>query len=53
MFTTSFIKKTFVPAEQPVLLKQGSRRRRLWELASHVHCPVIGACRWPCCAGWR
>lgn len=22
----------------------GSRRRRLWELESHAHCPVIGAC---------
>jgi len=23
---------------------QGSRRRRLWELDSHAHCPVIGVC---------
>ncbi|MGE4243226.1 DUF2325 domain-containing protein [Ramlibacter sp.] len=22
----------------------GSRRRRLWELPSHSHCPVVGAC---------
>lgn len=22
----------------------GSRRKRLWELASHTHCPVIGVC---------
>jgi hypothetical protein len=22
----------------------GSRRRRLWELGSHAHCPVIGVC---------
>lgn len=22
----------------------GSRRRRLWELASHAHCPVVGVC---------
>ena len=44
MFTTRFIKQTFTPAVQPVVLKQGSKRRRLWELASHVHCPVIGVC---------
>lgn len=23
---------------------QGSRRRRLWELDGHAHCPVLGAC---------
>lgn len=23
---------------------QGSRRRRLWELDSHAHCPVLGVC---------
>lgn len=23
----------------------GSRRRRLWELQSHAHCPVVGACQ--------
>jgi hypothetical protein len=23
---------------------QGSRRRRLWELDGHAHCPVIGVC---------
>ena len=22
----------------------GSRRRRLWELDGHTHCPVIGVC---------
>lgn len=22
----------------------GSRRRRLWELSSHAHCPVVGVC---------
>ena len=22
----------------------GSRRRRLWELDSHAHCPVVGVC---------
>lgn len=26
------------------VLPSGSRRRRLWELASHAHCPVIGVC---------
>ncbi|HEY9066300.1 MAG TPA: DUF2325 domain-containing protein [Burkholderiaceae bacterium] len=25
-------------------LHQGSRRRRLWELDGHAHCPVIGVC---------
>ncbi|WP_235943688.1 DUF2325 domain-containing protein [Uliginosibacterium aquaticum] len=44
MFSTHFIKQTFTTAVQPVVLKQGSKRRRLWELASHVHCPVIGVC---------
>lgn len=29
-------------AALPVLA--GSRRRRLWELGSHSHCPVIGVC---------
>lgn len=29
-------------AALPVLT--GSRRRRLWELGSHSHCPVIGVC---------
>src|SRR5262245_12638558 len=23
---------------------QGSRRRRVWELDSHAHCPVVGVC---------
>jgi hypothetical protein len=23
---------------------RGSRRRRLWELGSHAHCPVVGVC---------
>lgn len=31
-----------VPAE--VMQPQGSRRRRLWELPAHAHCPVIGIC---------
>ncbi|MDE2298453.1 MAG: DUF2325 domain-containing protein [Burkholderiales bacterium] len=25
-------------------LSQGSRRRRIWELDSHAHCPVLGVC---------
>ncbi|MFN3861377.1 MAG: DUF2325 domain-containing protein [Roseateles sp.] len=25
-------------------VRAGSRRRRLWELGSHAHCPVIGVC---------
>ena len=29
---------------QPDLSTQGSRRRRLWELDGHAHCPVIGVC---------
>jgi len=29
------------PAPAPA---QGSRRRRLWELDKHAHCPVIGVC---------
>lgn len=31
---------------QPVKLPvdNGSRRRKLWDLASHCHCPVIGLC---------
>ena len=31
----------FAPFESPA---QGSRRRRLWELEGHTHCPVIGVC---------
>ena len=31
-------------AEQPELAAHGSRRRRLWELEGHAHCPVIGVC---------
>ena len=29
---------------QPQLPSTGSRRRRLWELPHHCHCPVIGVC---------
>ncbi len=28
----------------PAPPSQGSRRRRLWELDSHAHCPVVGVC---------
>jgi hypothetical protein len=31
-------------AHAAVLPTAGSRRRRLWELGSHAHCPVIGVC---------
>lgn len=31
------------PPATPTALA-GSRRRRLWELGSHAHCPVIGVC---------
>jgi hypothetical protein len=35
-------------APPPVLLPRststGSRRRRLWELGTHAHCPVLGVC---------
>ncbi|GAB2901799.1 hypothetical protein GCM10027046_33540 [Uliginosibacterium flavum] len=42
MFPTTLIKQVFVP--QAETLRVGSRRQRLWELATHVHCPVIGVC---------
>lgn len=32
-----------VMTRQPAV-RDGSRRRRLWELSDHVHCPVIGVC---------
>lgn len=43
MFPTGLIKQAFVPepgspAASPV------RRRKLWELAGHAHCPVVGVC---------
>ena len=28
----------------PLAPARGSRRRRVWELAEHAHCPVIGVC---------
>lgn len=31
-------------APEPPGPTTGSRRRRLWELGSHAHCPVIGVC---------
>ncbi len=30
--------------QQQATPPSGSRRRRLWELGSHAHCPVIGVC---------
>jgi len=32
---------TLPPPPQP---EAGSRRRRLWELGTHAHCPVVGVC---------
>ncbi len=31
-------------AAAPYAAKPGSRRRRLWELDAHAHCPVVGVC---------
>ena len=32
------------PQALPANAATGSRRRRLWELDSHAHCPVVGVC---------
>ena len=32
------------PHAAELAVATGSRRRRLWELASHAHCPVVGVC---------
>jgi hypothetical protein len=32
------------PHAAELALPTGSRRRRLWELAAHAHCPVVGVC---------
>ncbi len=32
------------PLPQPPQSESGSRRRRLWELGTHAHCPVVGVC---------
>jgi Uncharacterized protein conserved in bacteria (DUF2325) len=35
----------FQPSSQPeTVANAGSRRRRLWDLPHHTHCPVIGVC---------
>lgn len=36
--------RTPAPAVGASLPRAGSRRTRLWELAPHVHCPVLGVC---------
>ncbi|MCE4553365.1 DUF2325 domain-containing protein [Roseateles cellulosilyticus] len=36
--------ETCCAAHAAPALTTGSRRRRLWELGSHAHCPVIGVC---------
>ncbi|KQV60441.1 hypothetical protein ASC95_03025 [Pelomonas sp. Root1217] len=35
---------TCCAAHAAASLNTGSRRRRLWELGSHAHCPVVGVC---------
>ena len=32
------------PATPLIPERLGSRRRRIWELGQHAHCPVIGVC---------
>lgn len=32
------------PPPQPEPTPTGSRRRRIWELEGHAHCPVVGVC---------
>jgi hypothetical protein len=32
------------PAALLISERRGSRRRRIWELGQHAHCPVIGVC---------
>ena len=32
------------PQAPPASSAAGSRRRKLWELDSHAHCPVVGVC---------
>jgi DNA-binding transcriptional MerR regulator len=32
------------PAQAPEITGGGSRRRRLWELSDHAHCPLVGVC---------
>jgi hypothetical protein len=32
------------PPEPSEVPSRGSRRRRLWELDTHAHCPVVGVC---------
>ncbi|WP_353092201.1 DUF2325 domain-containing protein [Methylibium sp.] len=40
--TTALVAAAAPPPRRPPL--QGSRRRRLWELDGHAHCPVLGVC---------
>lgn len=35
---------TCCTAQAALPASTGSRRRRLWELGSHAHCPVVGVC---------
>lgn len=40
--TAALVAAAASPPRRPPL--QGSRRRRLWELDGHAHCPVLGVC---------
>ncbi|MDQ7988452.1 MAG: DUF2325 domain-containing protein [Candidatus Dactylopiibacterium sp.] len=42
MFPSSLIKQAFAP--ERTAADRGVRRRRLWDLPAHVHCPVVGVC---------
>lgn len=42
MFPSSLFKQSFSPAAATAA--RGLRRRRLWELPTHAHCPVLGVC---------
>jgi hypothetical protein len=45
MFSTRFILQSAAPqVPAPVMPAKGSQRKRVWDLPSHVHCPVIGVC---------
>jgi hypothetical protein len=43
MIPISLIKQTFSPSDGNLSMLS-SRRKRLWELPWHIHCPVIGVC---------
>lgn len=43
MFPSSLFKQPFVP-DGSAPASRSLRRRKLWELPSHTHCPVVGVC---------